>query len=510
MLPLPAFAFVDLETTGTRAGVDRITEIGIVRVDEEGLGGTPRVTEWSSLVDPEVAIPPAIQALTGITDAMVASAPSFSTIAHDVLDRLAGSVFVAHNARFDYGFLKHAFARLGYAFSARVLCTVRLSRRLFPNADGHGLDALIARHGLDVANRHRALGDARAIWSFVELLYREQPHACVDAAIRGILRVPSLPPQLPPNAIDTLPETPGVYLFYGENAWPLYIGKSVNLRERVAAHFSQDWRSETDLRLSQEIRRIEHERTAGELGALLRESVLVKSRLPAHNRALRRKAESGIAEWVDGVLTFIPASGLEPERLSGAFGPFASRASLRAALRQVAAEHRLCAMRLRLERRAAGPCFARQLKRCNGACVGAETPDVHDARLASALAPLAIPAWPMPGAACVRECSSDGERVDVHVFRDWCWLGTAHDDGELAAIAEAPPRAAFDPDVTRLLLHRYRAGTLTLLPLPGRPPSIAAPPARPPARERAKALQDQRAAPCVAITSATHAVRRFA
>ncbi|HXT04624.1 MAG TPA: exonuclease domain-containing protein, partial [Casimicrobiaceae bacterium] len=408
-------------------------------------------------------------------------------IARDILDQLAGCVFVAHNARFDYGFLKHAFARLGHPFSARVLCTVRLSRRLFPEANGHSLDALIARHGLSGANRHRALGDARAIRSFVEMLYRELPRECVDAAIRRILRMPSLPRQLPPDAIDTLPEAPGVYLFYGENALPLYIGKSINLRERVAAHFSQDWRSETDLRLSQEIRRIEHERTAGELGALLRESVLVKSRLPAHNRALRRKEEAGIAQWIGGVPKFIAASCIDAERLSGALGPFASRASLRAALREAASEHRLCAMRLGLERRATGPCFACQLKRCNGVCVGEEAPDIHDARLARALSPLAIPAWPVSGAAFVRECSADGERVDVHVFRDWCWLGTARDEGELAELAEAPPRPAFDIDVTRLLLRRHRAGALKLMPVEAQPASA-----------------------CAAMTSATHAVSRFA
>ena len=463
MLPLPAFAFVDLETTGTRAGADRITEIGIVRVDDDG--GRVRVTEWSSLVDPEVPIPPAIQVLTGITDAMVARAPSFSTIANEVRRLLDGCVFVAHNARFDYGFLKHAFARLERTFSARVLCTVRLSRRLFPDAEGHGLDALIARHALPVSQRHRALGDARAIWSFVEGLYRDAPHEHVDAAIRRILRMPSLPPQLPPDVLDALPEAPGVYLFYGDNPLPLYIGKSVNLRERVAAHFSQDWRSETDLRLSREIRRIEHECTAGELGALLREAVLVKSQLPAHNRALRRKEEAGIARWREGAPKFVAASSVEAHELANAYGPFASRASLRAALRALASEHRLCARRLGLERGATGPCFARQLRRCDGVCVGAETPQAHDARVAAALAPLAIPHWPAPGAACVREASVDGERVDVHVFRDWCWLGTAGDEAELAELAEYPRRASFDLDVMRLLLRRYRGGLLDLRPL---------------------------------------------
>lgn len=464
MLPLPAFAFVDLETTGTRASADRITEIGVVRVDDDGRD--IRVTEWESLVDPEVPIPPAIQALTGITDAMVRSAPSFSTIARDVLELLAGCVFVAHNARFDYGFLKHAFARLSRSFSARVLCTVRLSRRLFPQAEGgHGLDALIARHALPISNRHRALGDARAIWAFVELLYREHPADSIDAAIKRILRMPSLPPQLPPDAIDALPESPGVYLFYGDNPLPLYIGKSVNLRERVAAHFSQDWRSETDLRMSREIRRIEHEQTAGELGALLREAVLVKARLPAHNRALRRKEEAGVAHMGDGVPRFVSAQCIESRDLEGAYGPFASRASFRAALRAIVREHRLCARRVGLERGANGPCFARQLGRCNGVCIGHESAQEHDARVADALAPLAIPPWPTQGVACIREAASDGERVDVHVFRDWCWLGTARDEGELSALCECAPNATFDLDVTRLLLRRYRARKLDLRPL---------------------------------------------
>ena len=111
-----------------------------------------------------------------------------------------------------------------------------------------------------------------------------------------------------------LPEAPGVYLFYGMNALPLYIGKSRNLRERVGAHFSSDYRSATDLRLSAEIRRIEFEETAGEIGALLRESALVKSMLPAHNHALRRKAEAGVLELPGkpGPPRFHPAAAVEP------------------------------------------------------------------------------------------------------------------------------------------------------------------------------------------------------
>ena len=130
-----------------------------------------------------------------------------------------------------------------------------------------------------------------------------------------------------PTRSTRLPEAPGVYLFYGLNALPLYIGKSRNLRERVGAHFSSDYRSATDLRLSAEIRRIEFEETAGEIGALLREAALVKSMLPAHNHALRRKAESGVLELPDdaGPAAFVPAASVEPGELAGRFGPFSSK-----------------------------------------------------------------------------------------------------------------------------------------------------------------------------------------
>jgi DNA polymerase III subunit epsilon len=463
----PALAFLDLETTGTRAIADRITEIGVVRVDADPAGGIPLVREWSTLVDPGVRIPAAIVALTGITDAMVSGAPSFAAVAKDVTALLDGCVFIAHNARFDYGFLKHEFARVERTFTARVLCTVRLSRRMFPEAQGHSLDAVIARLGLDVADRHRALGDARAIWSFVQRLYERFDAGMIEAAAKRILRMPSLPPQLPADAIDALPETPGVYLFYGDNPLPLYVGKSINLRERVAAHFCSDWRSETDLRLSQEIRRIEFEETAGELGALLREALLVKARMPAHNRALRRKAEAGVLTLRDdGTPSFVPATAIAPAALAGSFGPFPSRHAARETLRALAALHRLCWRRLGLERRTAGPCFQRQLQRCAGACVGAEATAEHDARLASALARYAIPPWPRAGPALVSERAVLSERVDVHLLQDWCWLGTARDDGELGALLDAPPRPQFDIDVMRLLLRRHASATLTLMPAP--------------------------------------------
>src|SRR5258707_12487935 len=169
-------AIVDLETTGAHPAWDRVTEIAVVEVQEGEV-----VSEWSTLVNPGTSIPPAIQALTGITNAMVADAPAFEDLAADLYERLDGRVLVAHNARFDYGFLRHAFGRAGKRFRARTLCTVKLSRRLYPAHARHNLDSLIERHGLHCDARHRALGDARAVWHFL----------CVAAEEHGAERLQS-------------------------------------------------------------------------------------------------------------------------------------------------------------------------------------------------------------------------------------------------------------------------------------------------------------------------------
>jgi DNA polymerase III subunit epsilon len=440
-------AFVDIETTGTTATGDRITEIGILRVIDGRLE-----EEWSTLIKPECSIPPEIQFLTGITNAMVADAPTFAEVRHEILDRLSDHLFVAHNARFDYGFIKNEFRRAGTAFSADVLCTVRLSRKLYPEHRHHGLDAIVDRHGLRGADRHRALGDARMVWEFVQALYREKPAAEIEAAVRQLLKTPSLPPQLPADALKHLPEGPGVYLFYGVNELPLYVGKSCNLRERVRSHFSSDYLSATDLRISSEVTHIEFEETAGELGALLREAQLIKTLLPARNRRLRRQPGS-CALRLGGETDapeFVTQTQFAADELDGLFGPFSSRRTAKSTLMDLAAEHGLCWSRLGLEKRA-GPCFARQLAHCRGACVGLESAGEHHRRLRAALAPYAVAPWPFAGPIGIREANEESGREELHVLDRWCHLGTARAEHEIAELLKAAAPRAFDLDIYRII-----------------------------------------------------------
>jgi len=152
-----AFAVVDVETTGMRAtGPDRVTDVAVVVVQ-----GSRREIVFQSLVNPGVPIPPRIAGLTGITDAMVRDAPRFEAVADQVLAALAGRVFVAHNARFDWGFLTAEIGRArALTLSGPRLCTVRLARRLLPQLESRSLDSLSMFFGLDNPARHRAAGDA--------------------------------------------------------------------------------------------------------------------------------------------------------------------------------------------------------------------------------------------------------------------------------------------------------------------------------------------------------------
>ena len=244
-------AFVDLETTGGTASRDRITEIAIIGSDGDA------TTAWSALVNPQAWIPSYIEHLTGISNAMVADAPRFEDIADEIRKRLEGHLFVAHNARFDYGFLKNEFKRVGVDFRASVLCTVKLSRKLFPQHRRHNLDSLIERHGLVVADRHRALGDAQALFDFWKVLQKTFDAENIESAVKELTARPSLPPHLDADAIDQLPDGHGVYVFYGENELAPYVGKSNRLRHRVLAHFASDHSAPKEMSISQQVRRID-------------------------------------------------------------------------------------------------------------------------------------------------------------------------------------------------------------------------------------------------------------
>ncbi len=451
-------AFVDLETTGSNASVDRVTEVGIVLWDEGRV-----VEKWSSLVNPEAPIPGFIQGLTGITDEMVAQAPLFEALAPEILDRLQGRLFVAHNARFDHGFLKNEFRRAGFDFKPPVLCTVKLSRRLFPQHRKHNLDALIQRHSLTVPARHRALGDADVLSQFWQRLQDDVPASTLQQAVGELTGRSSWPPHLDPALADAMPDTPGVYRFMGEGDVPLYIGKAVRIRQRVLSHFSADHRSAKEMSLSQQVRHVDWAETPGEMGALLTEALWIKQQQPIHNQRLRRQGELCTWQWREGApgdagqLALAWASDLDWGSQHAAHGLFGSKRDATTWLRELAETNGLCQVMLGLEKAAKGkPCFAFQMKRCMGTCVGQEPRADHDARLAVLLADWRVKVWPYAGPVKVAEGGA------WHLVDAWSYLGTAHSDTEVQALL-AHGRPAFDKDTYRILLSWMPRLPLTAL-----------------------------------------------
>ena len=438
--------FVDLETTGGNASHHRITEVGIVRM----LGGIV-VDEWSSLVNPECRIPSYIEAFTGITNDMVATAPRFAAIAPLVLDKLRGAVFAAHNARFDYSFLRAEFRRLEIHFSAKVMCTVKLSRRLYPEFPRHNLDAVIARHRLTCSARHRALGDARVLGDFWCKLLGEIPPATLAAAAHLVIGANRLPAHLPPDLADELPDGPGVYRFFGEDGVLLYVGKSHSLRTRVLGHFAAECSDAREQKKVRQTRHIDWLETAGVLGAELKEAQWIKAQKPLFNKRLKAEPESytwhvapAAEEGSQGAL--LRAVGdLHAAEFDACFGVFHSQKDARKALTEIARAHSLCLKVLGLEQ-SAGSCFAHQMGRCKGACTGKEPLILHGMRLALALSALKLRSWPFPGRIALQEGGSDH-----HVLDHWVYLGTARSEEELADLRERPSLGRFDVDVYRIL-----------------------------------------------------------
>ncbi len=453
---LPCYVLLDLETTGSNPVHDRITEVAAMRIEQGHV-----VAKWSSLIHSEQRIPPFIQRLTGIDDSMLADAPTFGAVLPELLALLDGAVLVAHNVRFDHGFLKQAAAREGVDLRVKMLCTVRLSRKLYPQARGHGLDAIMRRHGLHTTARHRAMGDVELLHAWLGIAEAELGASAVQAAAQDLLRgSASVPPQLD-TPIDDIPETPGVYLFYGEGEIPLYIGKSVRLRQRVLSHFQADHRAAREMRLAQDVRRVEWRETAGEFGALLLEARLVKTLQPLLNRQLRRERQLCTWRLADApdarpLLTLARGDAFDPLQFPHLYGTYRSRRQAIESLRALAQRHALCPQALGLES-GKGRCFAQQIGQCKGLCCGLETAERHHLRLQMALAAERLQAWPFAGPVGLREHDAQRARTDIHVFDQWRHLGTVRTEAELADLLEGrrdDATGGFDLDLYRLLLGR--------------------------------------------------------
>lgn len=277
------YAIIDVETTGGMPRRDKITEIAILIHD-----GTKIIDQFDTLINPERSIPAEITRITGITNEMVQDAPKFYEVAKDIIEILEKTIFVAHNVRFDYSFIKEEFGQLGFTFTKRQLCTVKLTRRAFPGLDSYSLGNLIRHFGISVNNRHRALDDTIATSEiFTTILQEKVGDEEIKEMINLGIKESQLPKGISIEGLHHLPETPGVYYFYNKDGRVVYVGKAKNIKSRVFQHFNKI--TTKAAKIYRSVDSITFEETGNELAALLLEVKEIKELQPEINKAMRRK-----------------------------------------------------------------------------------------------------------------------------------------------------------------------------------------------------------------------------
>lgn len=373
------YAVVDIETTGSYAAGNGITEIAIVIHD-----GQKVLHVYESLVNPKQEIPYFIQRLTGINNHMVAHAPAFTEIAAQVHELLQDKVFVAHNVNFDYSFLKHHLANEGYELNTKKLCTVRLARKIIPGYTSYSLGKLCHQVGIELTNHHRAGGDAVATAELFKLLLENDNANVIAGMLKGRNREQYIPPNVPVEQVDNLPPMPGVYYFHDARGKIIYVGKAINLSKRVKSHFSNNKANRQKQEFMREIHRISYTETATDLMAHILESAEIRRLWPSHNRSQRGYLPRyGLFVYEDG--NGYKRLGIEKNKLY--YKPvytFNTIIEGHNRMRELIQEYNLCARLCNLAKTddCADSIYA---EHCHGACTGAEEVGMYNNKVEKAV-----------------------------------------------------------------------------------------------------------------------------
>ncbi|MBO9154415.1 exonuclease domain-containing protein [Chitinophaga sp. GCM10012297] len=373
------YAIVDIETTGGHASAGSITEVAIFIHD-----GKEIVRQYETLVNPGMPIPRYIQALTGITDEMVENAPPFESVAEEIYQLLGNNIFIAHNVNFDYSFLRHQLDMCGFKLQNKKLCTVRLSRKVFPGFPSYSLGNLCRQLKINIQNRHRATGDALATVQLFEMLLGADTQGAIAQALSGRSREKWLPLHLPQEHVEELPATPGVYYFHNEKGKVVYVGKARNIRKRVTSHFTGNSTGRQRQEFLRNVHSISYEKTGTELMAFILESVEIRRLWPQYNNAQKRiESKFGFYAFEDqqGYLRL----AIEKRRkYSTPLYSFNMLADGHTRLRELIRDFKLCP-KLCFLQTGHDECVGIADKTCKGACSKKEKPLKYNQRVLKAI-----------------------------------------------------------------------------------------------------------------------------
>lgn len=367
------YAVVDIETTGGSPVSEKITEIAIYHYD-----GKTITDEYVTLINPERQIPYYITQLTGITNSMVESAPRFFEVARKIVEMTQDRIFVAHNVNFDYNFIKQEFKTLGYNFQCEKLCTVNLSRKVFPGHKSYSLGKICDALGIEINGRHRAAGDAFATVKLLEHLIKKSPPEKIHD-FQGVQSLKDLHPNLDPAFIKQIPDEAGVYYFYNDKNDLIYFGKSKSLHSRIISHF-RNISTKKAFEMRNAIASVDYETTGCDLVAQLRESTEIKQHKPIYNKAQRRSVSIfGLYSYTDENQYIRFEIGKNSSRNQIPLCSFSSLKSGKLYLQKLVDKYSLCQKLCGLYA-TSGSCFHYEIMECKGACIGKELPESYNKR----------------------------------------------------------------------------------------------------------------------------------
>ncbi|UCS91627.1 GIY-YIG nuclease family protein [Echinicola marina] len=367
------YAIVDIETTGGYGKRHRITEIAAFLHDGEQV-----LDSYQTLLNPECEIPHYITGLTGIDQQMVEGAPVFREIADELYDFLQGKVFVAHNVNFDYQFIKAEFDRVGREFDLPKLCTVRLSRKIFPGLRSYSLGSICESKSISITDRHRAYGDAEATAELFGMLVDADDQGVIASLLKRNSGEAFLPPNISKEQFMALPEKVGVYYFHDINGKVIYVGKALNIRSRFKGHFSGAVKGKQAMK--SEIHSVSCQLTGSEFLALLVEALEIKKHWPKFNRAQKVKGTSwGLYRYQDGA-GFERFQVAKISRFTKPLLSFKSHHDAWSYLLEKVAHYNLCPKLCGIQKTAA-ECYDYKLGKCEGACCGQEDAASYNQRV---------------------------------------------------------------------------------------------------------------------------------
>lgn len=288
------YAIVDIETTGGSPSDSHITEIAVVLHNGTDIEGA-----YTTLVNPLKPIQKYVQGLTGITDEMVSKAPLFKDIAENIFNLLQERIFVAHNVNFDYSIVKQQLNDAGFLLKTDKLCTIRLTEQIFPKLPKYGLGTVCRELNIPHLKKHRAEGDAMATATLLSKLIASDEKGIIQKMLEK-KPFQYLPPFLPPEIVDTLPQQPGVYYFHNKEKKIIYVGKAKNLQKRVRSHFTNNRASTQKMGFMEEVKDISFNTCPNEWVAAILESIEIKKYWPKFNRSQKHyEHKYAIYQWID-------------------------------------------------------------------------------------------------------------------------------------------------------------------------------------------------------------------